>query len=101
MERLSKTYVLVSNDGSEKDVFICWDKAGRYYTTTEWVDEIGDLDFFSNIEAAAERANEVNASTFGGWNWAPIKIMELTNFYNAYYDSEYPELLEVQVLSFC
>ena len=104
MERLSDTtYVIVTNDGPDReDVFLSWtSKEGGYYTTVEYIDEMSELDFFDTVEAAIERAKEVNSSTFGGWNWAPMKIMELTNFYNAYYNNEYPELVEVQVLSFC
>jgi hypothetical protein len=66
----------------------------------EFVDEIAELDFFDTVEAAVARANEVNSSTFGGWIWAPMRIMELLNFDNAYEDNEYPELVEVQVISF-
>jgi hypothetical protein len=101
MERTGKTYIIQTNDGPEReDVFISWDADKGYYTTVEFIDEIDKLDFFDTIEAALARAEEVNSSTFGGWNWAPMKIMELLNFYNAYEDREYPELLEVKVISF-
>ena len=101
MERTGKTYIIQTNDGPEReDVFISWDSDKGYYTTVDYIDEIGDLDFFDTVAAALERAKEVNSSTFGGWTWAPMKIMELTNFYNAYYDREYPELIEVQTISF-
>jgi hypothetical protein len=101
MERTGKTYIIQTDDGPEReDVFISWDTDKGYYTTVEFIDDIGELDFFDTIEAAIERADEVNSSTFGGWNWAPMKIMELLNFDNAYNDNEYPELVEVQVISF-
>lgn len=101
LERDGETYIIQTNDGPEReDIFISWDSDGGYYTTVDYIDEISELDFFDTIEAALERAKEVNSSTFGGWNWAPMRIMELTNFYNAYYDREYPELIEVQVVSF-
>jgi hypothetical protein len=101
MERKGKTYIIVTNDGPEReDVFISWDADKGYYTTVEFIDEIDKLDFFDTIEAALARAEEVNSSTFGGWNWAPMRIMELLNFDNAYEDNEYPELLEVKVISF-
>ena len=98
--KLWKMYVLVSKDGSDKDAFIYWDRSGSYYTTTECIDELGDLDFFDTVEAALERANEVNSSTFGGWNWASIRIMKLLNISKVYNEGEEPELLEVQVISF-
>lgn len=101
MNRTGKTYIIQTNDGPEREnVFISWNAEGGYYSTVESIEEIDELDFFDTIETAVERANEVNSSTFGGWNWAPMKIVELTNFYNAYYDNEYPELVEVQVISF-
>jgi hypothetical protein len=101
MERSGNTFIIVTNDGPEReDVFISWDADKGYYTTVDFIDEISELDFFDTIEAAVERANEVNSSTFGGWNWAPMKITELLNFYNAYEDKEYPELVEVKVISF-
>ena len=101
MERVGKTFIIVTDDGpGREDVFLSWDTGRGYYTTVEFIDEISDLDFFDTIEAALERAEEVNSSTFGGWDWAPMKIMELLNFSNAYEDKEYPELLEVKVISF-
>ena len=101
LERDGDTFIIVTDDGPEReDVYISWDSDRGYYTTVDYIDEISDLDFFDTIEAALERAKEVNSSTFGGWNWAPMRIMELTNFYNAYYDNEYPELVEVQVICF-
>ena len=101
MERIGKTYVIQTSDGPEReDVFISWDTNRGYYTTVDFIDEISELDFFDSAAAAVARANEVNSSTFGGWNWAPMRIMELLNFSNAYNDNEYPELVEVQVISF-
>ena len=103
MERLSDTtYVIVTNDGPDReDVFLSWtSKEGGYYTTVEYIDEMSELDFFDTVEAAVARANEANSSTLGGWNWAPMKIMELLNFDNAYEDNEYPELVEVFTLTF-
>ena len=101
MEREGKTYVLVTNDGPDReDVFISWDTDGGYYSTVDYISDIGELDFLDTAEAAIERAEEVNSSTFGGWNWAPIKVMELLNFDNAYGDNEYPELVEVVTITF-
>ena len=101
MERTGKTYIIQTNDGPEReDVFISWDADKGYYTTVEFIDEIDELDFFDTVEAAVARAEEVNSNTFGGWNWAPMRIVELLNFDNAYEDNEYPELVEVQVITF-
>lgn len=101
MERTGKTYVIQTNDGPEReDVFISWDADKGYYTTVDFIDEISDLDLFDSVAAAVARANEVNSSTFGGWNWAPMRIMELLNFDNAYEDREYPELREIVSITF-
>ena len=101
MEREGKTYILVTNDGPEREnVFISWYADGGYYSTVDYINEIGELDFLDTVDAAIERAEEVNSSTFGGWNWAPIKVMELLNFDNAYDDNEYPELVEIKTIVF-
>ena len=102
MERTGKTFVIVTNDGpNSQDVFLTWTQEdGGYYTTTEWLDEVGEFDFFDTVDEAIERTKDVSSVTFGGWNWAPMKVMEVLNFDNAYYDNEYPELVEVQTISF-
>ena len=101
LERDGKTYIIQTNDGPEREgVFISWNADGGYYSTVDYIDEISELDFFDTVEAAIERAKEVNSSTFGGWNWAPMRIMKLLNFSKVYNEGEEPELLEVQVISF-
>ena len=65
-----------------------------------WEVDLSDYAKISTVEAALERANEVNSSTFGGWNWASIRIMKLLNISKVYNEGEEPELLEVQVISF-
>jgi hypothetical protein len=101
MERTGKTFIIVTNDGPEREgVYVSWDPNKGYYTTVESISEIGELDFLDSVDAAIERAEEVNSSTFGGWNWAPMIIAELLNFYNAYEDNEYPELMEIVSITF-
>lgn len=101
MERTGKTFIIVTNDGPEREgVYISWDTDKGYYTTVEDINEISDLDFFDTVGAALERAEEVNSNTFGGWNWAPMIIAELLNFDNAYDDMEYPELREIVSITF-
>ena len=38
------------------------------------------------------RAEDANSGTLGGWTWAPLKVMELLNFDEAYNDGADPEL---------
>ena len=101
LDRDGDTYIIVTNDGpGNEEVFLTWTaEDGGYYTTVDCIDEINEFDFHSTIEEAISRAKDANSGTLFGWD-APMKIVELTNFYNAYYDNEYPELVEVQTISF-
>lgn len=101
MERTGKTFIIVTNDGPEREgVYVSWDPDKGYYTTVESISEIGELDFLDSLAAAVERVDEVNSSTLGGWTWAPLVVMELLNFDNAYSDNEYPELMEIVTITF-
>jgi hypothetical protein len=101
MERTGKTFVIVSNDGpNSQNVFVTWSREDESYTTTEWLDEVGELDFFDTIGAAMERTKEVYSSTFGGWNWAPMIVMEVLNFDDAFNNGEVPELKEIVSVTF-
>ena len=101
MERTGKTFIIVTNDGPEREgVYISWNADGGYYSTVDSISEIGELDFLDTLTDAVKRAEEVNSSTLGGWNWAPMIIAELLNFDNAYEDNEYPELMEIVTITF-
>lgn len=100
MKRKGKTYVIVTDDGpNNKDVFLSWtNKDGGYYTTVDSINEINEFDFYDSVDAAIDRANDVNSGTLFGWP-APMKIMELHNF-NEAYDGADPELTTVTTITF-
>ena len=99
--RTGKTYIIQTNDGDGNDnVFLTWDTVQGYYTTVDWIDEIHESCLCDTIEEALDRSREADSSTFGGWNWAPMKIMELLNFDRVYNENEDPELIEVQTIVF-
>ena len=101
MKREGKTFVIVSNDGpNSQNVFVTWSREDEGYTTTEWLDEVGELDFFDTVGDAMERTKEVYSSTFGGWNWAPMIVMEVLNFDDAFNNGEAPELKEIVSVTF-
>ena len=101
MKRTGKTYVIVTNDGPIiENVFLTWtNDMGGYYTTVDYLDEVGEFDFHDSIEEAIDRAKDANSGTLFGWK-APMKIMELLNFDEAYNDGEEPELVEIQTITF-
>jgi hypothetical protein len=99
VERTGKTYVIVTDDGPcHKDVFLTWtNEMGGYYTTVDYIDEVGEFDFFDTVDQAIDRAKDADSGTFGGWNY-PMKVMEVLNFSDAYNDGEEPELVEIQTI---
>jgi hypothetical protein len=101
MTRNGKTYVIITDDGPGcEDVFLTWtNDAGGYYTTVDWLDEVGEFDFFDSIESAIDRAKEADSSTLFGWD-SPMKVMEVLNFNDAYNNGEEPELKEVLTITF-
>ena len=101
MKRTGKTYIIQTNDGAGcENVFLTWDKDKGYFTTVDWIDEISEFDFHDTIESAVDRTRDANTSTFGGWNWAPFKIMELLNFDEACNENKDPDLVEVQTIMY-
>ena len=101
MIREGKTYVIQTSDGLGNDgVFLSWTNSdGGYYTTVDCIDEISESDFYDSIDRAIERAKDANSGTLFGWD-APMKIMELRNFNEAYNNNQEPELLEILTLTF-
>jgi hypothetical protein len=101
MKRTGKTYVIVTNDGpNNENVFLSWTaKDGGYYTTVDTVREIKKCDFHDTVDSAIERANDANSGTLFGWD-APMKVVELLNFYEAYNNNEDPEFQEIVTITF-
>ena len=101
MTRPGKTYIIQTDDGPEsKNVFLTWDTDDNYYTTVESIDEINECDLHDTIESAESRARDADSSTFGGWNWAPMRIVELLNFDDVYNNGDEPDLIEIRTISF-
>lgn len=101
MKRTGKTYVIVTDDGPfHKNVFLTWTSDdGGYYTTVDYIDEVGAYDFYDTVAVAEDRAKDVDSGTFGGWRY-PMHVMEVLNFNEAFNDGEEPELLEVKTIQF-
>ena len=101
MERTGKTFIVVTHDGTNhEDVYLSWDAEGSYYTTVDWVDEIHVQDFYDTVGQALERIEVANSVTFGGWTWAPLTVVELLNFDEAYNHNADPEFKEIVTVTF-
>lgn len=95
-----KVYVIVTDDGPfHKDCFLTWTCDGNYYTTVDYIDEVGTYDFHNSIASAIDRAKDADSGTLGGWS-APMHIMEVLNFDDAVNHGEEPDLVEVQTIKF-
>ena len=66
MTRPGKTYVIVTDDGAAKDVYLSWNSEYGYYMTVDWIDEICEFDFYDSVDQAIERAKDADSGTFGG-----------------------------------
>ena len=101
MERTGKTFVIVTSDGPEHDnVFLTWTtNLGGYYTTVDWLDEVGEYDLHDSVVHAIDRAKDADSGTLFGWQ-APMRVMEVLNFDAAYNHGEDPELREVYTITF-
>ena len=92
MERNGKTFIVITNDGANhEDVYLSWDADGSFYTTVDNIDEIGECDFHDTVGQAMARAEDANSGTLGGWTWAPLRVVELLNFNEAYNNGAEPE----------
>jgi hypothetical protein len=101
MKRNGKTYVVVTNDGpAHENVFLTWDCGlFGYYTTVDYIDEVGRYDFHDTIASAIDRARDADSGTWGGWQY-PMAVYEVLNFDAAYNEGEEPELVKVHDISF-
>jgi hypothetical protein len=102
MERTGKTFIIVTNDGANNEnVFLSWTtEAGGYYTTVDSIDEIGEYDFYDTVGQAIARAEDADSGTLGGWTWAPMTVVELLNFDEAYNNNAAPEFKEIVTITF-
>ena len=102
MKRNGKTFIVITNDGANNEnVFLSWTtEDGGYYTTVDSIDEINEFDFHDTVDAAIARAEDANSGTLGGWNWAPMKVVELLNFDEAYNESAEPKFNLIVTITF-
>lgn len=100
MKRTGKTYVVVTDDGpAHQNVFLTRStELFGYYTTVDYIDEVGAYDFHNTIAAAIDRARDADSGTWGGWDY-PMAVYEVLNFDAAYNDGEEPELIKVHDIS--
>ncbi len=101
MKRIGKTYVIITNDGpNNENVFLSWTtKDGGYYTTVDTIREIKKCDFHDTVDSAIERANDANSGTLFGWD-APMKVVELLNFDEAYNEGADPVFKVIVTITF-
>lgn len=101
MKRTGKTYVVVTDDGpAHKNVFLTWStEMFGYYTTVDYIDEIGAFDFHGSIASAIDRARDADSGTLGGWQYS-MSVYEVTNFDEAYNCGEEPVMNKVHDISF-
>ena len=101
MERIGKTFIIITNDGTNhENVYLSWDAEGSYYTTVNSISEIGEYDFHNTVGQAMARAEDANSGTLGGWTWAPMNVVELLNFEEAYNEWSQPELRLIVTITF-
>ena len=102
MKRTGKTFIVVTNDGTNNEnVFLSWTtETGGYYTTVDCIDEINEFDFHDTVGQAMARAEDANSGTLGGWTWAPMKVVELLNFDEAYHNGAEPEFKTIVTITF-
>lgn len=99
MERTGKTFIIVTDDGLTKDVFLTFKDSEYGCTTVDWLEEMVEFDFADSIEDALHKAELANSMTLGGWP-APMKITEVLNFNSAFAGDEEPELKTLRTISF-
>jgi hypothetical protein len=101
MKRIGKTYVIVTDDGpNNENGFLSWTtKDGGYYTTVDTISEIKKCDFHATVDSAIERANDANSGTMFGWD-APMKVVELLNFDEAYNEGADPVFKVIMTITF-
>lgn len=99
MERAGKTYIILTDDGMCKDVFLTFKDSEYGCTTLDFIDELCEYDFSDTIEEALHKTELANSCTFGGWP-APMRITEVLNFKEAFVGDEEPELKIVRTITF-
>ena len=100
MKRTGKTFIVITNDGiNHENVFLSWAAEGSYYTTVDCIDEINEFDFHDTVGQALARAEDANSGTLGGWTWAPLTVVELLNFDEAYNNGAEPEFKTIVTMT--
>ena len=95
-----QAYVVLTDDGPfAKDVFLSYDGDENYYTTVDYVEDIDMFDCHDSVAEAEARAKDADSGTWGGWP-APMHIIKITNFKDAYLNGEEPEYTVVKTLDF-
>jgi hypothetical protein len=56
MERTGKTFIIVTDDGLSKDVFLTFKDSDYGCTTVDWLEEMVEYDFSDTIEDALHKA---------------------------------------------
>ena len=93
-------YVIKTDDGpGYEDVYLAWSNNRDGYITVEYIDEIGDGDYSTDIDYIVQNAKDANSMTLGGWE-APMRVVKVTNFSDVYLNGEVPKEEIVQVLDF-
>ncbi len=99
MERNGKTFIIVTDDGHCKDVFLTFKDSDLGCTTVDWLEEMDEYDFSDTIKEALHKAEQANSMTLGGWP-SPMKITEVLNFKEAFAGNEEPELKTLRTITF-
>ena len=101
MIRTGRTFIIITNDGpGNENVFLSWTtEDGGYYTTIDSIDQINEFDFHDTVDDAIDRANDANSGTLFGWD-APMKVVELLNFDEAYNNGVEPKYNLIVTITF-
>lgn len=95
-----QAYVILTDDGPfAKNVFLSYDSDENYHTTVDYIEDINMFDCHDSVAKAEDRAMDADSGTLGGWP-APMQIIKVTNFRDAYLNGEEPEYTVVKTLNF-
>ena len=97
-EAPTEAYAVLTDDGPfANEVFLSWDPNEQYYTTVDEISEVNKFDCPATAREAEDRALQAQSSTLGGWE-APMHIIKITNFIDAYFNGEEPEYTIVKTI---
>lgn len=92
-------YAVLTDDGSYKNEFLNWNARDRYYTTVKSISKVSRFDCPASAAEAEDMAIQANSNTWGGWR-APMHIIKISNFKDAYFNYAEPEYTIVKTLNF-